>query len=77
MDEDMSGNVDAPGVPFVLEFTVFSWALEIKMLECQGIRARNAPISRVNGAQNAGIYSIFVAMTMTGEDKVKPFQDGD
>ena len=33
----------------VLEFTVFSWALEIKMLECQGIRAQNAAFSRVKG----------------------------
>ena len=33
----------------VLEFTVFSWALEIKMLECQSIRAQNAAFSRVKG----------------------------
>ena len=33
----------------VLEFTTFSWALEINMLECQGIRVQNPTCSRAKG----------------------------
>ena len=50
-----------------MEFTAFSWALEINMLECQGIRVQNPACSRVKGAQHAGIYSIFLG---TGADHV-------
>ena len=44
--------MSAPDMAFpmdVLELAVFSWALEIKMLECQGIRAQNAAFSRAKG----------------------------